>query len=69
VRTGWHACSHVTEERHVNSAGRQASGRQVALPTLEVLLSTDHELIPARNPSLVAMHGSASGGNVRYYPT
>jgi hypothetical protein len=26
------------------------------------------ELIPARNASLAAMHGSASGSNVRYYP-
>jgi hypothetical protein len=33
------------------------------------LLSTDHELIPARNASLAAMHGSVSGSNVRYYPT
>jgi hypothetical protein len=33
------------------------------------LQSTDHELIPARNESLAAMHGSASGSNVRYYPT
>jgi hypothetical protein len=31
--------------------------------------STDHELIPARNASLSAMQGSASGSNVRYYPT
>jgi hypothetical protein len=29
----------------------------------------DHELIPARNASLPAMQGSASGSNVRYYPT
>jgi hypothetical protein len=27
--------------------------------------STDHELIPARNASLAAMQGSASGNNVR----
>jgi hypothetical protein len=33
------------------------------------VLSTDHELIPARNASLAAVHGSASGSNVRYYPT
>jgi hypothetical protein len=33
------------------------------------LQSTDHELIPARNASLEAMQGSASGINVRYYPT
>jgi hypothetical protein len=33
------------------------------------LLSTDHELIPARNTSLAVMHGSASGSNVRYYST
>jgi hypothetical protein len=26
-------------------------------------------LIPARNASLAAMHGSTSGNNVRYYPT
>jgi hypothetical protein len=32
-------------------------------------LSTDHELIAARNVSLAAMHGIASGSNVRYYPT
>jgi hypothetical protein len=31
--------------------------------------STDHELIPARNASLVAMQVSASGSNVRYNPT
>jgi hypothetical protein len=35
----------------------------------EHVLSTDHELIPARNANLAAMHGSASGSNVRYYPT
>jgi hypothetical protein len=34
----------------------------------DLLQSTDHELIPARNASLVAMQGSASGSN-RYYPT
>jgi hypothetical protein len=33
------------------------------------LLSTDHEMIPVRNASLAAMQGSASGSNVRYYPT
>jgi hypothetical protein len=33
------------------------------------LQSTDHELISARNVSLAAMHGSAGGSNVRYYPT
>jgi hypothetical protein len=27
-----------------------------------------YELIPARNASLAAMQGSASGSNVRYYP-
>jgi hypothetical protein len=32
-------------------------------------LSTEHELIPAEDASLAAMHGSASGSNVRYYPT
>jgi hypothetical protein len=37
--------------------------------TKHVLQSTCHELIPARNASLVAMQGSASGSNVRYYPT
>jgi hypothetical protein len=31
--------------------------------------STDNELIPARNASLVAMKGSVTGSNVRYYPT
>jgi hypothetical protein len=35
--------------------------------TFVCLLSTDHELIPARNASLVAMHGSTSE-NVCYYP-
>jgi hypothetical protein len=30
--------------------------------------STDHELIPARNANLVAVLGSASGSNFRYYP-
>jgi hypothetical protein len=29
------------------------------------LLSTDHELIHAKNASLAAMQGSASGNNVR----
>jgi hypothetical protein len=33
------------------------------------LQSTDHELIPARNASLAAVQGSASGSSVRYYPT
>jgi len=33
------------------------------------ILSTDHELIPESNASLAAMQGSASGSNVRYYPT
>jgi hypothetical protein len=32
---------------------------------LNCLESTDHELIPARNASLAAMQGSASGINVR----
>jgi hypothetical protein len=31
--------------------------------------SSVHELIPATNASLAAMQGSASGSNVRYYPT
>jgi hypothetical protein len=34
-----------------------------------IIQSTYHEVIPARNTSLTAMHGSASGSNVRYYPT
>jgi hypothetical protein len=33
------------------------------------MLSLDHELIPARNSSIAAMQGSASGNNVRYYST
>jgi hypothetical protein len=33
------------------------------------MLSTDHELIPVRNASLAAMHGSARESNVQYYPT
>jgi hypothetical protein len=33
--------------------------------TVPHLLSTDHDLIPARNASLAAMHGSASGSNTR----
>jgi hypothetical protein len=36
---------------------------------MQMLLSTDHELIPARNANLVTMQGSTSGSNVRYYPT
>jgi hypothetical protein len=40
------------------------SFKKVSVP----LLSTDHELIPARNASLAAMQGSAKGSNVRYYP-
>jgi hypothetical protein len=31
--------------------------------------STDHEMIPARNASLVAMQRSASGNNVPFYST
>jgi hypothetical protein len=31
--------------------------------------SADHELIPAGNASLAAMHGSPSGSDIRYYPT
>jgi hypothetical protein len=38
-------------------------------PLEYMVLSTDHELIPARNASLAAMQGSATGSNVRYYPT
>jgi hypothetical protein len=40
-------------------------------PVLEThaLQSTHHELIPARNESLAAMQGSASGSNVSYYAT
>jgi hypothetical protein len=37
--------------------------------TLSAALSTDHESIPVRNASLAAMHSSASGSNVIYYPT
>jgi hypothetical protein len=33
-----------------------------------LLPSTDHQLIPARNATLEAMHGSSTGSNVRYYP-
>jgi hypothetical protein len=36
--------------------------------TLQIL-STDHELIPARNANLAAMHGYAGGSNIRHYPT
>jgi hypothetical protein len=35
----------------------------------ECTVPTDHELIPARNATLAAMQGSASGSKVRYYPT
>jgi hypothetical protein len=31
--------------------------------------STEHELIPARDASLAAIQGSATGSNVRYYLT
>jgi hypothetical protein len=34
-----------------------------------LILSTDHELIPARNASLAAMQGSTSASNGLYYPT
>jgi hypothetical protein len=44
--------------------------KHVLLHCMEVhVLSTDHELIPTKNASLAAMLGSASGSNVRYYPT
>jgi hypothetical protein len=33
------------------------------------ILSTVHELIPARNANLAAMHGSANGSTCPYYPT
>jgi hypothetical protein len=33
------------------------------------LVSTDNELITERNVNLAAMQSSASGSNVRYYPT
>jgi hypothetical protein len=39
------------------------------IPLSLTLLPTYHELIPATNASLAAMHGSASESNVRYYPT
>jgi hypothetical protein len=48
--------------------GNDGPVRKVETPT-ELVLSTDHELISARNASLAAMHGSASGSGVRYYPT
>jgi hypothetical protein len=35
----------------------------------ESVRSIDHELIPARNLSLVAIQCSASGSNIRYYPS
>jgi hypothetical protein len=34
-----------------------------------LIMSTDHEMIPVKNASVAAMHGSASVSNVRYYPT
>jgi hypothetical protein len=46
-----------------------ANKKGVSLLDEVPLQSTDHELIPARNASLAAMQGSASGSNVRYYPT
>jgi hypothetical protein len=36
---------------------------------LRLVLSTYHELIPARNAIFAAMHGSSSGSNICYYPT
>jgi hypothetical protein len=39
--------------------------RNLAITDYLVLNYTDHELISARNASLAAMHGSASGSNVR----
>jgi hypothetical protein len=48
--------------------GNDGPVRKVETPT-ELVLSTDHELISARNASLAAMHGSASGSGVRYCPT
>jgi hypothetical protein len=44
------------------------AGRSIQEVTAQCLQNTDHELIPARNASLAAMQGSASGSNVRYYP-
>jgi hypothetical protein len=39
------------------------SGYQINQTTAEIL-STDHELIHAKNASLAAMQGSASGNNI-----
>jgi hypothetical protein len=44
-------------------------GSVSTLNLFPVILSTDHELISAKNASLAAVHGSATGSNVRYYPT
>jgi hypothetical protein len=44
--------------------------RQYVLARIKLYIqSTDHELIPARNAGLATVQGSASGSNVRYYPT
>jgi hypothetical protein len=43
----------------------------VSIPLMihECVLSTEHELIPATDASLAVRQVSASGSNVRYYPT
>jgi hypothetical protein len=71
------ACAYVTFTVRVTCllyvrATPEGDGPTATVPARCKLLSTDHtdhELIPARNASLAAMHGSASGSNVRYYPT
>jgi hypothetical protein len=50
------------------SGGKARPGLIHPLPPAS-LQSADNELIPARNASLAAVQGSASGSNAYYYPT
>jgi hypothetical protein len=66
-RNRLHVSKHDTMKAY-----RWRRGKDPRIPSLGVawkLLSTDHELISAKNASLVAIHGSSSGSNVRHYPT
>jgi hypothetical protein len=51
------------------SVQRMRRRRNVKLKKKKTVQSKDHELIPARDASLAAMQGSASGSNVCYYQT
>jgi hypothetical protein len=63
------SCALVRSSRLLYALCLSARQQPSYVPGNIVLLSTDHELIPARNAGLAAMHGSASRSNVRYYQT